>query len=235
MQNSIVQLTSVNKVFGIGDSQTNALKNISFQIPKGSFAALAGSSGCGKTTCLNMIGGIDHPSSGDVLVQGQTISKLTDSEASEFRRYKLGFIFQSFNLLPVLSALENVEYPLLRHKNLNSKTIRSKAQQSLEEVGLGARLHHRPDQLSGGQKQRVAIARALVHKPELVLADEPTANLDRKTAHEIISLMLSLNQKYGITFLFSTHDPEVLKASNYQIHLVDGAVDRIIENQRVDT
>ncbi len=222
--NSILKLSNLSKIYGVGEARVIALQNVSLEIGPGEFTAFAGSSGSGKTTLLNIIGGLDHPSSGSVMLHGQDLSALSSRELADLRRRKLGFIFQTFNLLPVLTGIENVEYPLLR-LGLNSSEIKKRSSEVLDRVGLTPVKNHRPNQMSGGQRQRIAIARALVHQPKIILADEPTANLDKKTASEIIGLMKSLNQERGVTFLFSTHDPMIMDAAKRLVHISDGQIE----------
>lgn len=218
---SMLELSNVSKVYGVGPTTVNALNSISLSITEGEFTAFAGSSGSGKTTLLNLVGGLDLPTEGQILLQGQNLGTLSSRMLADLRRHKMGFIFQTFNLLPVLTALENVEYPLLRI-GLNSRELKQRSVEVLDRVGLRKIMHHRPNQMSGGQRQRVAIARAMVHRPKIILADEPTANLDKKTAVDIISLMSSLNKESGVTFLFSTHDPMIMEAATRVIHISDG-------------
>lgn len=225
----LLQLSNVSKKYGMAETTVYAVRDVSLSIGAGEFTAFAGSSGSGKTTLLNLIGGLDQPSEGEIQLEGTGLSALSSQQLADLRRKKLGFIFQTFNLLPVLSGLENVEYPLLR-SNLSVKEVREKSIQALISVGLEKVMHHRPNQMSGGQRQRVAIARAMVHKPSLILADEPTANLDKKTAADIMSLMIELNLDKKVTFLFSTHDPMIMEAATRVIHLSDGQV--IKEEQR---
>lgn len=218
---TLLELFNVKKTYGLGEASVSAVKDVSLRIEAGEFTAFAGSSGSGKTTLLNLIGGIDTPSSGRILLEGQNLAELSSRQLADLRRKKLGFIFQTFNLLPVLTGLENVEYPLLR-LGLNREDISKRSLEALSRVGLKSVMHHRPNQMSGGQRQRVAIARALVHHPKIILADEPTANLDKKTAADIISLMRNLNQESGVTFLFSTHDPMIMEAARKVLHISDG-------------
>ncbi len=218
---TMLELSKISKTYGVGEATVVALRDVSLIIEEGEFTAFAGSSGSGKTTLLNLIGGLDLPSSGEVRLQGQNLAELSSRKLADLRRQKLGFIFQTFNLLPVLTGLENVEYPLLR-MGLDSKELKKRSLEALSRVGLTPVMHHRPNQMSGGQRQRVAIARAMVHHPKIILADEPTANLDKKTAADIISLMQSLNQESGVTFLFSTHDPMIMKAAKKIIRISDG-------------
>jgi putative ABC transport system ATP-binding protein len=219
----LLEISNVSKSYGLGEATVMALREVSLKIKSGEFTAFAGSSGSGKTTLLNLIGGLDSPTSGLVRLEGVDISRLSSQDLASLRRNRLGFIFQTFNLLPVLSGLENVEYPLLR-MGFKSDEIRSRSIEALRRVGLESVLHHRPNQMSGGQRQRVAIARAIVHGPGIILADEPTANLDKKTATEIISLMKELNQEKQVTFLFSTHDPMIMEAAQRIVHISDGRI-----------
>jgi putative ABC transport system ATP-binding protein len=186
--------------------------------------ALAGPSGSGKSTLLNLIGCIDTPTSGSILIEGQDISGKTADELADLRLNTLGFVFQTFNLLPVLSAWENVEYPLLQQRDVSKKARQERVRHYLNVVGLEPYAHHRPNELSGGQRQRVAIARALATRPSIVLADEPTANLDHKTGEGILRLMKNLNQTEGTTFIFSTHDARVMEMADRVIELADGQI-----------
>ncbi|MBL7555294.1 MAG: ABC transporter ATP-binding protein [Bdellovibrionaceae bacterium] len=217
----ILELKEVCKNYGVGETVICAVKNISLEITKGEFTAIAGTSGSGKTTLLNLIGGLDQPTSGSIKLNGKSLELLTSRELADLRRKNLGFIFQTFNLLPVLSGLENVEYPLLR-LGLKSEEIKRRAKEAICRVGLSAVMNHRPNQMSGGQRQRVAIARAMIHQPKIILADEPTANLDKKTAADIIGLMCTLNKESGVTFIFSTHDPMIMDSASRIIKVSDG-------------
>jgi putative ABC transport system ATP-binding protein len=225
---SLLKLQQVSKNYGLAEAMTFAVRDVSLTIEHGEFTAFAGSSGSGKTTLLNLIGGLDHPTTGTIQLDGTDLTTLSSQELAQIRRARMGFIFQTFNLLPVLSGLENVEYPLLR-AGLSAKEVKEKAQEALARVGLTKVMHHRPNQMSGGQRQRVAIARAMVHKPSIVLADEPTANLDKKTASEIMALMQALNQENKVTFVFSTHDPMIMEAATRVIHISDG---KVIQDQQ---
>ena len=219
---AIVEVQSVNKEYHLGKQTVTALLNISLNIHKGEFMALAGPSGSGKSTLLNLIGCIDTPTSGNILIEGQDISGKTPDELADLRLNTLGFVFQTFNLLPVLSAWENIEYPLLQQSNVDKKTRQERVQHYLNVVGLKPYAHHRPNELSGGQRQRVAIARALATHPSIILADEPTANLDHKTGEGILRLMKELNHEEGTTFIFSTHDARVMEMADRVIELADG-------------
>lgn len=217
----LVMLSDVHKTFRLGDFEIPALVEIHLSVQAGSFLVIAGTSGSGKTTLLNLVGCLDLPNRGQVRIGDVDTSRMSDNELSELRAKDIGFVFQTFNLLPVLTALENVEYPLQILK-VSPMKRQQLAKAALHKVGLEKFYHHRPAQLSGGQRQRVAIARALVKNPKLILADEPTANLDAKTAAEILDLMSDLNQQEGVTFIFSTHDPEIIKRAKQKILLVDG-------------
>jgi putative ABC transport system ATP-binding protein len=200
-----------------------ALSDVSFSLSPGEFAALAGPSGSGKTTILNLAAGLDVPSKGKVIFLGQDLSELAPVEMSRLRREEVGFVFQAFNLFPILTAIENVEYPLAL-KKVRPKERRERARSALQDVGLEDFADRRPDQLSGGQQQRVAIARAMVNRPKLVLADEPTASLDSKSADELLALFEKLNRESETTFLFSSHDPRVLSRAKRIIRVFDGQI-----------
>jgi putative ABC transport system ATP-binding protein len=221
---NIVELNDVKKTYMLGKTEVHALKGVSFSIEKGDFVAIAGPSGAGKSTILNMIGCIDIPTEGTVLIDREDISTLSDRRLTSFRLHKLGFIFQSFNLIPVLNVYENIEFPLLLKRDIPKKDRDTFIQGLIEEVGLGDRIRNKPAELSGGQRQRVAIARALVTKPLIVLADEPTANLDSETGHRIIELMKEINRIEHTTFIFSTHDPHIMEHANNVIRLRDGMI-----------
>ena len=218
----------------MGEVEVPALKNVSLTIPTKRFSMVLGPSGSGKSTLLNLVGCLDRPSNGKISVCGQQMAKLTDDEISEFRAKNIGFIFQSYNLIPVLSAYENIEYPLvLLGLPIAERTAR--VEKMLESVGLTQYAHHRPNQLSGGQKQRVAIARALVKGPNLVLADEPTANLDSKTGAAIIELMYKVQEEFGATFVFSTHDPQLISHAQDAFFIKDGElVEHRVDGNKVE-
>jgi putative ABC transport system ATP-binding protein len=229
---SIVTLTDVKKNYALGKTTVEAVKGVSFEIEKGDFISIAGASGSGKTTILNMIGLIDTPTSGQLFINSQPVASLKDKELTRLRHQVIGFIFQSFNLIPVLTAQENIEFPLLLGKNGRiTKENREWIDFLIGEVGLGDRRKNRPNELSGGQRQRVAIARALVTKPVIVLADEPTANLDSATGEAIIQLMKKINKELSTTFIFSTHDLKIVDIADHLIRLKDGLV---VENRRQD-
>ena len=218
---SSVRVEDVSKDYDLGRTKVPALRGVSLAVEPGEFMAVAGPSGSGKSTLLNLIGCLDHPTSGRVVIGDQDVATLDDDALSDLRAQKIGFIFQTFNLIPVLTALENVEFPLLFRGGNHG---RDRARRALEEVGLGDCALHRPDELSGGQRQRGAVARALVTDPVIVLADEPTANLDSATGEAIISLMLEINRRDGTTFIFSTHDPKVMTHAQRVVRLADGRV-----------
>lgn len=220
---SIVELKGVDKTYQQGKVSVHALKGIDLAVDRGSFAALAGPSGSGKTTLLNIIGGLDTPDRGEVRVDGNAYHDMTQSRMAELRLHRLGFVFQAYNLLPVLSAVENVEY-VMQLQGVDKKKRRERALAILDEVGLSGRYHNRPTELSGGQQQRVAVARAIVSDPALVLADEPTANLDSKTGEGLLQIMRKMNQEKGVTFVFSTHDKMVMSYANRLIHIRDGEI-----------
>jgi len=224
MERIMVELRNAKKIYPLGKLEVEALKGISFQIKAGDFISISGPSGSGKTTILNLIGCLDVPSSGTVSIDGQASCNLDDNGLSELRHRKIGFIFQSFNLLPVLNVFENIEFPLILGKRRNKKSYLPWIESLIEEVGLKERSRHKPSELSGGQRQRVAIARALVTKPDIVLADEPTANLDSETGAAIIELMKKINREQKTTFIFSTHDAHITAIADHVISLSDGLV-----------
>lgn len=219
---NIVRLENVCKEYILGDQLIQALRDISLSIDHGEFLAIAGPSGSGKSTLLNLIGCIDVPSSGRIYIDGNDIEGKTPDELSDLRARTTGFIFQTFNLFPVLSAEENIEYPLLQFKELSAAERCERIVKYLDIVGLSKFSKHRPNQLSGGQRQRVAIARALATQPKMILADEPTANLDHKTGEGILQLMKEINGKYKTTFIFSTHDARVMALADRLVCIEDG-------------
>ncbi|MGN7470105.1 ABC transporter ATP-binding protein [Brevibacillus sp. SAFN-007a] len=216
-------VTGVNHSYGAGKIKVPVLFDINLHVNRGEFVALCGSSGSGKSTLLNLLAGLTKPEEGSVMVSGEEISRFNENELCLFRRKHMGFIFQSYNLLPNLTALENVELPLI-FAGESVKLRRAKATEILHRVGLEGRLHHRPNELSGGQQQRVSIARALVNQPGIILADEPTGNLDSKTEQEILHLMREMNRENGTTFIIVTHEQEVAGQSDRVIYLQDGRV-----------
>ncbi|HYV49480.1 MAG TPA: ABC transporter ATP-binding protein [Myxococcaceae bacterium] len=221
---SIVSIVNVVKEYQLGKVTVPALRGVSLEVGVGEFIAVAGPSGSGKTTLLNLIGCVDTATSGVVQVAGNDTSKLSESELTDLRLHVIGFIFQSFNLVSVLSVFQNVEFPLLLQRRHTAAERRQRVMELLEQVGLHTHAAHRPNELSGGQRQRVAVARALVTRPKLVLADEPTANLDSQTGATIIDLMKELNRKEGTTFIFSTHDAKVMSHANAVVKLADGVI-----------
>jgi putative ABC transport system ATP-binding protein len=229
---SIAKLENVHKVYHIGKIDFPALRGIFFSVEKGEFLSIAGPSGSGKTTVLNLVGCLDKPSRGNIFLDDKDITALPTSKLADVRRKNIGFVFQTFNLIPVLTAMENVEFPLILEGRHESKERRQLVEEILTEVGLKDFIHRRPNEMSGGQQQRVAVARALVKKPKLVLADEPTANLDSVTGEEILQLMLELNQKTSTTFVFSTHDKMVMDFARRIIRLRDGKIE---SDQKVNT
>jgi len=220
----VVKIENLSKHYTLGRQHIQALKDINLTIEDGLFLAIAGPSGSGKSTLLNLIGCIDSPSSGKIFIDGHDVSGKTPDQLADLRARTVGFIFQTFNLLPVLSAEENVEYPLLQFKELSVTDRRERVTKYLEIVGLSKFGRHRPNQLSGGQRQRVAIARALATQPKIVLADEPTANLDHKTGEGILQLMKQINREYNTTFIFSTHDKRVMTLADRLVGIEDGQI-----------
>lgn len=225
MKNAAGELTvtGVNHSYGTGKIKVPVLFDINLHISKGEFVALCGSSGSGKSTLLNLLAGLTKPDEGSVMVSGEEISRYSENELCLFRRKSMGFIFQSYNLLPNLTALENVELPLI-FAGESVRKRRARATEILEHVGLTGRLDHKPNELSGGQQQRVSIARALVNQPSIILADEPTGNLDSKTEQEILTLMRQMNKENKTTFIIVTHEQEVAEQSDRVIYLQDGRV-----------
>lgn len=226
---TVVKLQGVSRYFPVGNKPITALDKLDLTLEKGEFVVLRGASGSGKSTLLNLIGAMDDPNEGEVFIHGKALSSLSDKQKSRLRSHYIGFIFQSFNLIPVLTALENVQYPLSLQKVANNEA-KDRATQALAQVGLADFIHRRPNQLSGGQMQRVAIARALVTKPDIILADEPTANLDSETSKQIMDLLGSLNRKTGVTFLFATHHDFVLSRASRILELKDG---HIVKDQQL--
>lgn len=222
----VAKVDNATRVFKIGAVETHALRGVNLSIESGEFTALVGPSGSGKTTLLQLIGCLDQPTSGRVFVDGKDVTQLNRNQRADIRRERLGFIFQFFALIPTLTAYENIEMPLLLIKQ-NAAERRQRVEQLLKAVDLSERAHHRPDQLSGGQQQRVAIARALSTQPSLILADEPTANLDTPNGKQVMEIMTRLNQETGVTFVFATHDPRVIQYARRVVTLRDGL---IVEN-----
>ncbi|MDL1984893.1 MAG: ABC transporter ATP-binding protein [Deltaproteobacteria bacterium] len=219
----IVEAKALTKDFHLGKTLIYALKGVDLAVSEREFLAIAGPSGSGKSTLLNLIGCIDLPTSGSIKIDGIDVSALSSDELADLRATKIGFIFQMFNLIPVLSAFENIEYPLLR-KKIKHHMRKEKVMDALKNVGLESFATHKPDELSGGQRQRVAIARALISEPKIILADEPTANLDHKTGTAVLEVMKKINEDQGTVFIFSTHDPKVMSMASRIVQLMDGKV-----------
>jgi putative ABC transport system ATP-binding protein len=219
----VIEIKDVNKIYNSTEIKVHAVNGVSLDFDQGEFAAIVGPSGSGKTTLLNLLGGLDLPTSGKILIDGEDLSKLKSSQLIDFRLRNIGFVFQSYNLIPVLTAEENVGFIMALQK-IDRKEREERTWSLLKAVGLGDRLNSRPAKLSGGQQQRVAVARALASRPKFVLADEPTANLDSKAAKTLLEIMEKLNREEKITFIFSTHDPRVVKMARRVITLEDGKV-----------
>ncbi|WP_211093117.1 ABC transporter ATP-binding protein [Chitinophaga polysaccharea] len=229
----ILELQQIKREFVMGTETVRALKGVSFDVFSGEFVTIMGSSGSGKTTLLNILGCLDKPTGGDYLLDGVNVSKLSRNELARLRNHKIGFVFQSYNLLPRTSALENVELPLFYNPELTTRERRERAMGALASVKLVDREDHTPSQLSGGQQQRVAIARALVNQPVMILADEATGNLDTRTSYEIMALMQELNQQEGKTIIFVTHEPDIAAFSSRTVMLRDGKVVKDSKNENV--
>jgi len=229
--NIILKIDSLHRIFQVGSEEVHALRGVSFTVKEGEFVSIMGTSGSGKSTLLNILGCLDRPSSGEYYIDGNPISRCTKDELSTLRNRKIGFVFQSYNLLARTSALENVELPLLYNNTISSKERKERAIYVLEQVGLQGRMGHMPNQLSGGQQQRVAIARALINDPVILLADEATGNLDTRTSYEIMSLFQKLNSE-GKTIAFVTHEPDIAELTQRMIVLRDG---HIINDQTIET
>ncbi len=220
---SLISAVNLTKVYGSGDTAVRALDNVSLQVEPGEFVAVMGPSGCGKSTLLHLLGGLDRPTSGTVTIDGHSLSDLSDARLTELRRHKIGFIFQFFNLIPVLNAVENAALPVTLD-GVRQAEAKERATKWLTRFGLGDRLDHRPDQLSGGQQQRVAVARALVADPALILADEPTGNLDTRSSEEIAALLRQVANEWGRSVVVVTHDPRIAAHADRIVFLKDGAI-----------
>jgi putative ABC transport system ATP-binding protein len=219
----VIQVKGLTKVFQMGDIEVHALCGVSFDVKRGEVVAIMGPSGSGKSTLMNMVGCLDSPTGGEYYLDGELVSDLRDDELASVRNHKIGFVFQKYNLLPRASALANVELPL-RYTGGNG-TRREKALKALDAVGLSDRVKHKPNELSGGQQQRVAIARAVVNEPSIILADEPTGNLDSKSGEEVMALLLSMNKIFGTTLVIVTHDAHIANQAKRIIHLLDGVIE----------
>ena len=227
MSEWVVDARDLTKVYQMGDIEVHALRGLSMRIEPGEIIAIMGPSGSGKSTLMNMLGCLDSPTSGEYYLDGERVAGMVDDQLADIRNRKVGFVFQGFNLLPRSSALANVELPL-RYSSTNGRSRRAMARSALEVVGLGDRMNHRPNELSGGQQQRVAIARAIVNEPSIVMADEPTGNLDTKSGDEIMELLLRLNHDQGTTLIIVTHDPEIAAHTGRVVNIRDGRV--VMEN-----
>lgn len=223
MSDWVIEAKELTKVYQMGDIEVRALRGLSLEVAPGEVLAIMGPSGSGKSTLMNIIGCLDRPTSGEYILDGERVPDLNDDQLSSIRNRKVGFVFQSFNLLPRSSALVNVELPLRYAKKTKNRVQRARA--ALEAVGLEDRIHHRPNELSGGEQQRVAMARALVNDPAIILADEPTGNLDTKSGDEIMEFLLSLNEERGTTLVIVTHDPEIAAQTQRIVHILDGVVE----------
>jgi putative ABC transport system ATP-binding protein len=228
---TIVEVQNLTKIYGSGDTAVTALDHVSFEVDAGEFVAIMGPSGCGKSTLLHLLAGLDRPSAGQVLIAGQNLSELNDKQATRLRRQKIGLVFQFFNLIPVLSAVENVALPITLD-GIKQSEARARATSWLGKIGMNERLSHRPDQLSGGQQQRVAVARALVSEPQIILADEPTGNLDTHTGEEVAMLLQQASKVWGRSIIMVTHDPRIAAYAERIIFLKDG---QITEQTRLET
>jgi len=226
MEDWVIIAENLTKVYKMGEVEVHALRGLSINIARGEVVAIMGPSGSGKSTLMNIIGCLDHPTTGEYILDGERVSDLRDDQLAKIRNQKVGFVFQSFNLLPRATALANVELPL-RYAGISSN-LRERAMEALDTVGLSDRVKHRPNELSGGQQQRVAIARALVNNPAIILADEPTGNLDSKSGQEIMHILLNLNRELGTTLIIVSHAPEVADQAQRIIHIRDGVVDEVV-------
>jgi putative ABC transport system ATP-binding protein len=228
---NVIEVQDVKKIYVMGEVEVHALRGVSFNIERGEVVSIMGPSGSGKSTLMNMLGCLDRPTAGDYFLDGELISTLTDDQLAAIRNKKVGFVFQSFNLLSRVSSLANVELPL-RYAGVTSGR-RDLARKALEAVGLGDRVTHKPTELSGGQQQRVAVARAIINNPSIIMADEPTGNLDSKVGQEIVDLLLSLNKERGTTLIIVTHDPLIAAQTGRVIRLLDGALDPSSSGKKV--
>ena len=221
--NLVIETKNLTKTYQMGEVQVHALRDVSLQVKQGEFLAIMGPSGSGKSTLMNILGCLDQPTSGDYFLTGDAVARLDDNRLAKIRGEQIGFVFQNFNLLPRTNALHNVELPLI-YSGIGRRERHRRSEAALALVGLGDRLHHKPNELSGGQQQRVAIARALVSQPAIILADEPTGNLDTQSSREIISILQQLNQEQGIIIIFVTHEPDIAERTRRVVRLVDGRI-----------
>ncbi len=229
----MIKVDNLRKVYKVGGEKVVALDNISLNIEKGEFCCIVGTSGSGKSTLLNMLAGLEKPTKGKVKINGQLVSKMTEKELALFRQNNIGFIFQSYNLLPTLTAVENVAFPLV-FRGIDKKIRNKKAKKILTDMGLGDRLNHKPGEMSGGQQQRVGIARAFVGRPNVIFADEPTGNLDSATTEQVMKMLIDISKKNNITFVMVTHDPELARMAPRVITLKDGRVISDVKNNSDD-
>ncbi|MGD2163613.1 MAG: ABC transporter ATP-binding protein [Anaerolineales bacterium] len=226
----VIKSDGITKVYQMGEIEVHALRGVGLRIAPGEIISIMGPSGSGKSTLMNILGCLDRPTSGSYCLEGEQVADMTDDQLAEIRNRKVGFVFQSFNLLGRQSAISNVELPMRYAGVTNGR--RKRAIEALESVGLGDRVHHRPNELSGGQQQRVAIARALVNNPAIILADEPTGNLDTKSGEEIMKILLDLNKEFGTTLIFVTHDPEIADMTQRVVHLRDGLIEHDLKTEQ---
>jgi len=223
---TVVEAKNLTKVYKMGEMEVHALRGLNVEIQRGEVVSIMGPSGSGKSTLMNMLGCLDRPTSGEYYLDGESVAEMNDDQLADIRNRKVGFIFQGFNLLPRSTAITNVELPMRYGNSNNGRSRREAAIEALQSVGLGDRLDHRPNELSGGQQQRVAIARALVNNPSIIIADEPTGNLDSKSGDELMELLLNLNKERGTTLIIVTHDPEIAEHTQRVIHIRDGVVEK---------